>query len=513
MALVPADLSRWREGARRFASGFSRGQKVVTGIAALGVILVAVLFMSLSGKPTYSILFTSLQASDAAAITQQLATDHVPYQLQDGGSTILVPQNDVDQQRLAAAAAGLPSQGTVGLSLLDKEGLTTSQLTQQADYLQALQGELEQTIDSIDGVTSTQVSIALPANQTFALSNTNPTGASVLVDLKPGHSLTYEQVQAITSLVGSAVPGLQASQVTVADSNGDLLAGPGVDDDGGAQSNAESAYDATTAERISAYLAGILGAGNADVQVNANLSFDKVSTTTNSLLAAANGKVQSVCTSVDQSSERYTGSGTPPGSTVTTTATSGSGNYTQTSTQKTCETGTRSQTVVQAPGNVVNQSVAVLVNAKAIPKGLTLAQLRAGVAAAAGIETARGDVLSFSSARFRAASTGAPASTNKSMIGTYSKPGIALLLVLAVLFLLWRASRKARRQAAARDALMEQMFLDQFATLPLGEETTGELPAITLPVRTHLGATIQEIVDSQSDEVAAVLREWLHQSA
>ncbi|HET9061225.1 MAG TPA: flagellar basal-body MS-ring/collar protein FliF, partial [Acidimicrobiales bacterium] len=194
----------------------------------MGAILVGVIFMSMSGKPSYSVLFTNLQPSDAAAITNQLATNHVPYQLENGGSTILVPQNDVDQQRLAAAAAGLPSQGTVGLSLLDKEGLTTSQLTQQADYLQALQGELEQTIGAINGVQSTQVRIALPANQTFALGNTNPTGASVLVSLKPNFTLSYGQVQAITSLVGSAVPGLSASKVTVADSNGNLLAGPGV---------------------------------------------------------------------------------------------------------------------------------------------------------------------------------------------------------------------------------------------------------------------------------------------
>jgi len=512
MAAGARDFSRYKQAAQRFASGFSRGQQAVTVAAVIGVVVVAMVFMSLSGRPTYAMLFTNLQPSDAAAITQQLATNHIPYQLQNGGSTILVPQNMVDQERLAAAAAGLPSQTTVGLSILDKEGLTTSQLTQQADYLQALQGELEQTIDSISGVTSSQVSIALPANQTFALGNTNPTGASVLVDLQPGHSLTYGQVQAIVSLTASAVPGLNRADVTVADSNGNLLAGPGVNDSGAAQSSASTAYDSAEEARISAYLAGILGPGNADVQVNAQLNFDQVQTHSQTILAGKGGKPLLVCTSTQQSSEKYTGTGTPAGLQAGTT-TGGTGSYTQTSTSKTCESGTQSQTVTTAPGGVTSQSVAVLVNSKALPKGLTLAQLQSGVAATAGIQKARGDVLSFSAAPFKASPTTAVAATKKSILTTALKPGLALLLVLLVLLLLWRASRKARKAAAAEQALLDSLVLDQLESMPmLMEPTTGELPAIELtPARRRLGPSIQELVDNQSDEVASVLRDWLHQ--
>ena len=67
MAIVPAtNFDQMRDSARRFASGFTRGQKAVT-LGALAVVgLIGIVFMSLSGKPTYSILFTNLQASDAA---------------------------------------------------------------------------------------------------------------------------------------------------------------------------------------------------------------------------------------------------------------------------------------------------------------------------------------------------------------------------------------------------------------------------------------------------------------
>jgi flagellar M-ring protein FliF len=507
VALVPAsNFNQVRDGVRRFASGFTRGQKAVT-LGALAVVgVIAVVFMSISGKPSYSILFTNLQASDAASVTQQLATDKVPYQLQDGGSTILVPQNDVDQERLAAAQAGLPAQSTVGLSLLDKEGLTTSELTQQADYLRALQGELEQTIDSISGVQGSQVSVAMAANQTFVLGNTNPTGAAVLVDLSPNHSLTYNQVQAITSLVSSTVPGLKSSDVTVADSAGDLLAGPGVSDNGGQQTNAEAAYDDSTAAKVEAYLTGVLGQGNADVQVNAQLDFDQVQTSTQSLVANSAGKPITSCTNTQSTTTKYTGSGTPPGSSLS--ATSGNGNYTQTQKQQTCQTGSETSTVTQAPGTVKQQSIAVLVNSHALPKGLTLSTLQQGVAAAAGISATRGDVLSFNQAPF---SSAAPVKAAKaSPLTTFMKPGLAFLLLVVALVLLMLASRRARKRATETQPMADAMAFEQFYGLPQ-ELPTSELPAVgnLLPGRTI--TSLQSIVDNQPEEVARVLTGWLGQ--
>src|SRR5579875_794223 len=97
MALVPANeqIDRLRAGAKRFASGFTPGQKAVTIAAVAAVVIGAIAFLSLSGKPTYAPLFTNLQPSDAAAVTAKLQSDNVPFQLADGGSTVMVPANDV----------------------------------------------------------------------------------------------------------------------------------------------------------------------------------------------------------------------------------------------------------------------------------------------------------------------------------------------------------------------------------------------------------------------------------
>lgn len=246
------------------------------------------------------------------------------------------------------------------------------------------------------------------------------------------------------------VPGLTTNEVTLADSNGNLLAGPGINDTGALQNGAEQNYDSSEESRLQTYLTRILGSGNADVSVNAQLDFNQVNTSTQTIIPGSNGKTTSFCTNTQSSSTKYTGSGAPSGVTVTTV--SGNGNYTQSSTTKTCETGTQTQTIVQAPGAVKGQDVAVLVNSKALPVGLTMTQLQREVAAAAGIQTSRGDLLSFSSAVFKPAATALPVK-GTNLLTSMLKPALSVLLLIVFLLMLLLASRRGRRRSTVMNEL------------------------------------------------------------
>jgi flagellar M-ring protein FliF len=492
----------------------------VTIAAVVGAVIVAMLFASLSGKPSYSVLFSNLQPQDAASITQQLTTDHVPYQLQNGGATILVPQNDVAQARLTAAAAGLPAQSTVGLSLLTKTGLTTSQITQQADYLQAIQGELEQTIDAITGVQASQVNVAEAANQTFALNNTHPSGASVLVTMAAGHTLTNTQVQAIVHLVASSVPGLDATDVTVANNSGALLSGPGVSATVAANSET-AAYDATVQSKVAGYLSSIFTPNNADVQVTPTLNFKKVSQTPHQLAPPLKGAAASFCTSTQTSSTKATGKATlpggPAGAVVAPAAKTGAGKYLQTQSTKSCETGTETTTTVQAPGSVVKQTVAVLVNAKAVPAGATMAAIRAGVAAAASIQPTRGDVLSFTVAPFSTAGAAQAAQAAKAALAASKhaafenliKEGAALLAVLVLIALIIISARRKRLRPSV--AMIDPArFQTASFNLPSVEMPTAQVSRVGTDRTT---TEIEQFIEDQPNEVASVLRSWLRRES
>jgi flagellar M-ring protein FliF len=306
--------------------------------------------------------------------------------------------------------------------------------------------------------------------------------------------------------------------VTVADSNGNLLAGPGVAEGEGGNGSQTDSYDAGVQAKVEAYLAAVLGTNNADVQVNATLSYDQVSTKTQSIPAASNGQPSTFCTQTSTSNQSYNGTAAPGGTAgaITTTAGTTPGNYTNSTNQQTCEPpNEQTKTVVQAPGTVESQSIAVLVNSKAIPKGQSLAALQKGVSAAAGIDTTRGDTLAFSSMPFntsaaqqaaKAAAAGSSASQKQAM-GALIKEGVVFLIIAVVLFLLWRSAKKARN--APPTQILGPADLAAL-TRSLSDEPTGQLPAAMAEISNAREAgDVNRFIDSQPDDVATMLRGWL----
>ena len=201
---------------------FTAGQRT---LAVLGSALLVVGIVALSAwltRPVLTPLFSGLQTTDANGIVEQLRKDNVPYELSDGGSTILVPQDKVYDERLKAAAAGLPTAAATGYSLLDKMGVTSSEFQQSVTYKRALEGELASTISAMDGVKTAAVRLAIPEKTVF-VSKAPDTTASVFVETDAGATLSGDKVQAIVHLTSAAIENLKPANVSVVDSQGNVL--------------------------------------------------------------------------------------------------------------------------------------------------------------------------------------------------------------------------------------------------------------------------------------------------
>ena len=128
----------------------------------------------------------------------------------------------VRQDRPGAGRArhgGPARQPQPGFSLFDKQQLGSSNFQQQITYQRALEGQLAQTIESIQGVSSAQVQLVLPNPQDQLFSDsTQPSTAAVL--LSGSTSLDPSSVRGIAQLVASSVPGPAVGKVTITDSTG-----------------------------------------------------------------------------------------------------------------------------------------------------------------------------------------------------------------------------------------------------------------------------------------------------
>ncbi len=276
---MPAALAGQLDRVRTTLATMTFQQKALAGVLVLGLALGSFFFVRWVTTPTYEPLFSNLSSTDAAAITEELTAEGVAYELQ-GADTILVPKEQVYSLRLAIAGKGLtPSAGSdSGYALLDEQGITTSEFEQQTTYQRALEGELNNTLEAINGVKTASVHIAMPKDEVFVTDTSDPT-AAVLLELTPGTELSGEQVTSVVNLVSSSITGMQPSGVTVTDQDGTQLSAGTGGASTDSQADDTATFQATLQSNAQRLLDQVLGAGNAIVTVAATMNFDQSQST------------------------------------------------------------------------------------------------------------------------------------------------------------------------------------------------------------------------------------------
>ncbi|MCC8909051.1 flagellar basal-body MS-ring/collar protein FliF [Curtobacterium sp. GD1] len=513
-----------------YVKGFSAAQRTIAILVIAALVLGGIALASWLGKASYAPLFTGLAAADAASVTDQLTTDGVPYQLTDGGATILVPQGSVYSERLKAASNGLPASNEGGYSLLDKMGVTSSEFQQDVTYKRAMEGELAKTIGAMDGVQTATVQLAIPEKTVFVSEEKDPT-ASVFIATKNGSELSTDQVQAIVHLTSAAVEGMQPTDVSVVDAKGQTLSAVGT---GATGSGADQAadYDASTSKKIQDLLDTTLGTGNASVVVSATMNQNSGTRTSESYTTPTTGPV---ALNESSTTEQY-GAGSGAGGTGATgvlgpdniavpngTATSGADDgYKNESATKNNAVDHTTETTQLPAGGLSRQTISVALNSKAAAvQNANLQSINDLVAAAAGVDQTRGDQVRVAMMDFdtsaadkatKALEAQQKADQQEALWSSIRTAGIvvgALLALIAIIVFLARRSRKQEREAVdlgELDAFSGETFQLPLAVDGAADRSTlqaGDAPTVALPTVPHDDAPTEVLT---TEEITAERR-------
>jgi len=460
---MPAVLQeRWAKLAETL-KGFTVQQRTLAVILLAVVVLGVVALTAWLSKPSMTPLFSGIDPSDANAIVEQLRTDGVPYELTAGGGTILVPEEAVYDQRLKAAAAGLPEAGSgSGYSLLDTMGVTSSEFQQDVTYKRAIEGELARTISAMAGVKTASVQLAIPEQTVFVEEQRDPT-ASVFVETKAGAELTGDQVQAIVNLTSASVEGMTPTDVAVTDAAGTVLAEVGTGATGSGSDRAGE-YESKVQSSVQAMLDRVVGPGNSSVAVAADLEESTGTRVTESFAEPESGPIAlNEAGTSEQYGDGAAGAGTaagvlgPDNIAVPNvgTGTAADGGYLNESATKNNAVDKTTETMSIPAGTVARQTVSVAIDSGAAG-GANVQAITDLVRTAAGIDPARGDAVEVQVVDFDTSAADAAqaaleaadaAAASEAMWSTIRTAGIISLLALALVVGLVVFARRSRRQA------------------------------------------------------------------
>ena len=257
---------------------------------ALPAIMVMVLLILCGGiyawmqETPYRPIFPGMAEADQQTAMETLKAANFKPRLDAATGNLMVPTGRFHEARILLASQGLPKNQSRGVldTLKDQSAMTTSQFMEQARYAAAIEQELAKSITQISTIQSARVHLAQSKQSVFVRDRT-PAKASVVVTPFGGRAVTPNQVQAIVHLVASSVPYLSAEDVSIVDHLGNLLTTKAQGDPAmgltASQLQLKQQVEETYRNRIVQLLEPVVGEGNVRAQVDLNMNFTQIETT------------------------------------------------------------------------------------------------------------------------------------------------------------------------------------------------------------------------------------------
>ncbi len=467
---MPAFLKQNFEKLIKYWADRSAAQRVLLAGLAVSMVAAFLVMVYFLNQPDFRVLYTKMAPEDASRVVGLLKAAKVPYELRDGGSTILVPAESVYEQRLKVAGEGVMHGQGVGFEIFDDLKVGQTDFVQRINYSRALQGELARTISEFPQVEKARVHLVLPQKSLF-IEEQKQASASVVLTLKRGQKLDAKQLQGIVNLVSMSVEGLTPEHVTITDTTGQSLYQPrgdgGLEGMSTTQFEFKNTFESNLENRIEQLLTPIVGPGRAIAKANVDLDFSQ--RTIRKELYDPN---VTVVRSEQKSEESTSGTAAVDANGVTTTPRGGGAAVPNTNFQGSGYSGTEStqkssrqnsttnyeinkeeQNVVTPVGDLKRQSIAVIVDgtyekvegkntyAYVPRKAEELERIKQVVARAAGLDPSRGDEIQVSSFEFGAPDGSGEPSLLQTMLEyaqRLGKPFLNGLLIFLFLILVVR---------------------------------------------------------------------------
>jgi flagellar M-ring protein FliF len=215
-------LKKVREQLKALWAKWSRTQKIILFSIIGATVLAIILLVSLSATPAMVALFSS-PVTDADARTQinaRLDQSQIKFQLRADNIYYVADETVARRARMILNTENLiPTSDP--WAIFDTQSWTTTDFERDVNLQRAVQKQLKQHIEALDGVEIANVTLVVPKTELF-VADQKPTSASIIITPSIGSDIATnrKKLEGIQRLVKTAVAGLTDENLVITDNTG-----------------------------------------------------------------------------------------------------------------------------------------------------------------------------------------------------------------------------------------------------------------------------------------------------
>ncbi|WP_419873109.1 flagellar basal-body MS-ring/collar protein FliF [Candidatus Pristimantibacillus sp. PTI5] len=358
-------IAQVRSRLTQFWSQMGRKQKIWLGASISGLLLTVILLTIVFTRTEYEIAFQNLDTTDAAAIMTYLDGSGIPYELSNNGKSISVPSTEAARIKVDVGSQGLVQNGSIGFEAFNSSSsqFGTTENEFNVKYLNALNGEIQQLLNAMQGVDSSKVLVNLPEESVFlSPEEAEQASASIMMKFMSGYRPSQKEIDGYYNLVKTAVPNLAMKDITISSPQGELTYS---ETDGVIANNSDAVesqfiiqrkYETELKKNIQQFLGPIVGADNLVIQVSSSMNFDKKTSQESVVKPLDNNNNNGIIISEEINNSTSTGSSGDAGGVAGTGETDVPGYEAATTGESTSETSSqiRNYDVTRINNNIVS---------------------------------------------------------------------------------------------------------------------------------------------------------------
>lgn len=387
-------LTKIKNDTSQFWTSRSKKQKIVMIGSVVVVIAIAAIVTFFASKTTYVPLYKDLSTREIGQVKEALDSQGVTYQIAPGGTSILVPEEQVDSLLVQLASEGYPQTGSIDYSFANSSGFGMTDNEFNLLKKAATETEIAKLFKNLEGVKDAKVMITVPEEGVFVTDVQGEATASIVLNTDPGYKFTEQQITTMYNLVSKSIPNLKTENIVISNQFSEYFDLNAATADGTSTTTAEGQLqmkklvERDLQRQVQNMLGTLMGQDKVMVSVTTDIDFKKENREENLVTPVDEENMEGIAISAQRITEQYSGTGaaaaagTPEAETTTdnfTTyneGTAGNGDYERTEETINNDVNRIRKDIQEAPYKIQDIGIQVIVepptatDAASLPDGV-----------------------------------------------------------------------------------------------------------------------------------------------